>query len=228
MNERVARGEQGLILYDCGQLAALESGWLQPQWWDLQGKAGAGLGGRGGARVVQTPVGPAVLRRFWRGGWMASILKDRYFRVPADYSRAFREFRLLSRLRDLDLPVPQPLAASFEPAGLFYRAGLMTRWLPDTRQLAEVADELSASEWRQLGLVLARFFQAGLIHPDLNAHNLLLDTRGRWHVIDFDRAQLLGRPVAAQGMIERLARSLRKQGSSAWRAGFDAHLRPLG
>jgi len=227
MKECVAGGPECFILYDSESVSVPDARWLRPEWWIAQAAVQAELGGRGRALVVQTPAGPAVLRRFCRGGLMAPLLKDRYWRLDASRSRGFREFRLLSQLRSLDLPVPQPLAASFEPAGPFYRAGLLTRFLPETRQLAELANGLNSSQWMALSAVLRRFFDAGLVHPDLNARNLLMNTRGQWYVLDFDRAHLRGRPVAAGRMIERLARSLRKHAGTDWQAGFEAHLRSL-
>lgn len=228
MKESVTVSGKTLILADSALPASVDARWLQPQWWAAQGAIKAELGGRGAALELSTPVGSAVLRRYYRGGWMAPLLNDRYLGLGAARSRGFREFRLLSRLRELSLPVPEPLAASFEPAALFYRAGLLTRFIPQTRPLADVADELSGVEWRALAEVLKRFFQAGLEHPDLNAHNLLLDSSAQWHVLDFDRARLSrGRSVAAGTMIARLERSLRKHAGAGWQAGFEAELRKL-
>lgn len=227
MNKCVAGSRGTLILYDSGQLADPDARSLKPDWWLDRSAVRAELGGRSSALLVETEVGPAVLRRYHRGGWMAPLLKDRYWRSTPERSRAFCEFRLLSQLRHMGLPVPQALAASFEPAGLFYRAGLMTRFLPDCRPLAELAAELGAADWQALAAVLRRCFRAGLVHPDLNAHNLLLDAQGQWHVLDFDRARLRRNPVKAAPMIRRLERSLAKYAVGAWRTGFETYLRRL-
>lgn len=225
MNERVADGESCLILYDSTLHAVPNCRWLLPAWWASQQAVSADLGGRGQAMLVQTACGPAVVRRFLRGGWMGPLLGDRYWRRTPERSRGFREFRLLYRLRQLALPVPRPLAASFEPAGLFYRAGLLTEFIPDAQSLAAVAEHLSGSDWRALAQMLKRFFAVGLLHPDLNAHNLLLDRSGQWHLLDFDRARLRGRPADAKPMLARLERSLCKHAGTAWRKGFEAELR---
>lgn len=227
MNEGMSVGGKPLILADSTLPTRPDARWLQPQWWMAEGAVRAELGGRGVALKLSTPVGLAVLRRYQRGGWMSPLLHDRYVRLSADRSRGFREFRLLCRLRELNLPVPQALAASFEPAGAFYRAGLLTAFIPDTRPLAAVADALSRADWQRLAGMLKRFFRAGLVHPDLNAHNLLLDRSGQWHMLDFDRARLASRPAAARPMIDRLERSLRKHADEAWQAGFYSQLRVL-
>ncbi len=227
MKEGRIGSQDALILADTMLATIPDSRWLQPHWWEGQGAVLSELGGRGAALALATPVGPAVLRRYHRGGWMAPLLGDRHIRCHAERSRGFREFRLLSRLRESGLPVPPPLAASFEPAGAFYRAGLLTRLIPHARPLADVADELSAADWQALAAMLKRFFRVGLSHPDLNAHNLLLDRSGQWHMLDFDRARLVGRPVEAGPMIARLGRSLRKHAGEAWRTGFDVELGKL-
>lgn len=215
----------GYILYDSTLTAVPELAWLQPGHWAAQQALGQKLGGRGQAFLVRAPCGPAVLRRFVRGGWAAPLLGDRYPGWSPARSRGFREFRLLSELRRLELPVPRPLAASFEPAGLFYRAGLLTEFIPRAQTLAELAAALPRSDWLALAETLRRFFQAGLHHPDLNAHNLLRDQSGQWHLLDFDRATLGPKPAQAAPMLARLERSLNKLGSVAWQNGFEAELR---
>ena len=228
MNAGMTVKRKSLILADSALPTPCDARWLQPQWWLAQDAVRAELGGRGAALELATPVGPAVLRRYQRGGWIAPLLHDRYLRRSAERSRGIREFRLLCRLRELNLPVPYPLAASFEPAGAFYRAGLLTRLIPHTRPLAAVADALTPADWQRLAEVLKRFFRAGLVHPDLNAHNLLLDLSGQWHLLDFDRARLASRPAAAGPMIDRLERSLRKHAdAAAWQSGFHSQLRAL-
>lgn len=223
--EQRADCRRGFILYDSTLSAVPELAWLSPPHWAAQQALGPNLGGRGQAFLVHSACGPAVLRRFLRGGWMARLLGDRYFGRSADSSRGFLEFRLLLELRRLELPVPRPLAASFEPAGLFYRAGLLTEFIPDTQSLAELAPALPRSGWRALAETLRRFFRAGLHHPDLNARNLLCDRSGHWYLLDFDRASLTTAPSRAAPMLARLERSLNKLETAAWRDGFEAELR---
>lgn len=216
-----------LILYDAEQVEAPGPEWLQSATWAATGNVQAELGGRGQALSILTPAGPAVLRRFRRGGLVAALLEDRYLRLGARHSRAVREFRVLARLRAHGLPVPTPLVASYEPAGPFYRAGLITRLIPAARQLAEIASELAAKDWLQLAETLSDFFDAGLIHPDLNARNILRDAEGRWFVVDLDRAQIKDRPVSGRPMLARLGRSLNKLGVADWQSGFERCRRKL-
>ncbi len=101
--------------------------------------------------------------------------------------------------------------------GLTYRAAILTRLIENTISLPQAADILEEFHWRRLGRTLQRFFAAGVIHPDLNAHNLLIDGDGHWHVIDFDRARIKNKPVDPEPMLKRLERSLDKLGISGQR-----------
>jgi 3-deoxy-D-manno-octulosonic acid kinase len=117
----------------------------------------------------------------------------------------------------MGLPVPQPLIAGCHRLGLTYRAALMTRLIDNAISLPQAADLLEPELWERLGKTLARFFRAGVVHPDLNANNLLIDGDGHWHVIDFDRARLDSGPVDPTPMLDRLERSLDKLGIAGGR-----------
>jgi 3-deoxy-D-manno-octulosonic acid kinase len=198
------------ILYDRDALTAVSLEWLQPQFWQIRKAVVDELGGRGQALKIDTAIGIAVLRRYLRGGQVARISHDRYLFTGYPRSRAFQEWRVLEHLHERGLPVPRPLAASCERRGLFYRAGLMTRYIDSALPLAQLASILTDADWQQLATTLEAFFQAGLIHADLNADNILRDGQGRWYLIDFDRARLQTRPADPLPMIARLSRSLDK------------------
>lgn len=200
------------ILYDPSALDVVSPEWLTPAFWRHRNAVLAELGGRGGALAVATDAGPAVLRRYLRGGMAARVSRERYVFTGYRRSRSFREFRVLARLREQGLPVPQPLLAGCRRRGPTCTAAILTRLLDNTISLPQAADILEPEHWRRLGQTLARFFRAGVVHPDLNAHNLLIDGECRWYVIDFDRARIEDRPVDPQPMIERLERSLDKLG----------------
>lgn len=200
------------ILYDPARVNAVSLEWADPDFWYLRGAVTGELGGRGQALQIETAAGPAVLRRYLRGGQVARISRDRYLFTGYRRSRGFCEWQVLAALNRRGLPVPAPILASCERSGIFYRAGLITTLIPGSRSLADVADQLGVDEWRQLGATLHRFFQAGLVHPDLNARNILIDPDNRWHLIDFDRARATGAPVEGRPMLQRLARSCHKLG----------------
>lgn len=210
--EAIHRDGRHWILYDADVLAGPAAGWLEPGWWRARGLVLGTESGRDTMLRVNSPAGPAVLRRFRRGGRMARLNRDRYLFTGADRSRGFREWRLLHALREHGLPVPRPLAASCEVSGLYYRAALLTGHVPDAETLADsiAAGRMDARDWETLGRTLSRFFARGVAHADLNARNILRDGAGRFYLLDFDRASIRPSPVGGDRMIARLRRSLRK------------------
>lgn len=203
------------ILYDGAVMTSVSLEWLQPAFWEIRQAVVDQMGGRGQALAVDTEVGPVVLRRYLRGGKLARLLHDRYVFTGIERSRAFREWRLLSELYTLGLPVPRPLMASCERHGVIYRAGLATARIEGARTLADVADRLDQKHWQSLVETLRLFFDAGVVHPDLNANNLLFDRHNCWYLIDFDRARRIRAAAPAGPMIRRLLRSLDRLGLAA-------------
>ncbi len=205
--------EQGAILFDARRLPQASPALLDPSHYDAD--AIHGRGGRGAVWFVDTPAGAAVLRHYRRGGMVGRLVDDRYFWTGENRTRAFREFRLLAELHDRGLSVPRPLAAGYRRDGAFYRADLLIERIPDTHTLAERIDDVLGDLpcVEALGRLLGRFHAQGVCHADLNAHNLLIDSRRRWWLIDFDRGRLR-RPANGwqQRRLQRLQRSLRKIG----------------
>lgn len=178
-------------------------------WPQLSGKAGAG---RGSAFFVSDDHGDFVLRHYRRGGMVARISDKHYIATGAASSRAFREWRLLAAMVQDGLPVPLPVAARYARRGGLYTASLLTRLIPHTRMLSETLREASmdAQNWHRLGELLQRFHRRGVFHADLNAHNILCDDDGGFHVIDFDRGCLREPGGWCAGNLARLRRSLDK------------------
>src|SRR5687768_13595141 len=86
---RDARGEGG-ILFDRTRLRQADWSTFDPARY-----AGAepvdGAGGRGSAWFVEAESGPAVIKRYLRGGWMASLSEDAYLWLGEDAVRSRRE-----------------------------------------------------------------------------------------------------------------------------------------
>jgi 3-deoxy-D-manno-octulosonic acid kinase len=200
------------ILYNPTRLTAISREWFDASFWELRKAVRASFQGRGEALAVETSIGPVVLRRYRRGGWMARFVRDRYLYTGYERSRPFREFDVLQTLLERGLPVAEPLAALCERNGRSYRAALLTFEIEGSRTLADVAADLASSDWSELRDVLGEFFEAGLEHPDLNARNILRDRLGRWFLIDFDRARVHASARSPQPMLRRLLRSLAKEG----------------
>jgi len=200
------------VLHDPERLAAPEPGWFDPAWWQARDAIRARYGGRGEALGVDGPTGPAVLRRYLRGGLVRHFNRSRFLYTGLERTRPWREWQLTRELWLAGLPVPQALAAAVERYGPMYQGALLTARIEGARTLSETATDLGTADWRRLGALLSDFAEAGLVHPDLNAGNVLIDQRDAFWLIDFDRATLSDRQGPKQAMLKRLLRSLNKLG----------------
>jgi 3-deoxy-D-manno-octulosonic acid kinase len=153
-----------------------------------------------------------VLRHYRRGGLIAHLSDDLYVWTGADRTRSFREWRLLRQLRAWGLPVPTPVAARYQRAGLCYRADLLTAELPVRRTLTQALQQapLPVETWRAIGQCVGSLHARGVQHADLNAHNLLVGTAGDIYVLDFDRGRIRPRGAWERAVLARLRRSLLK------------------
>lgn len=180
---------------------------------------GAALAAHGRGVVHHAPVGDDawIIRRYRRGGRVARVLGDRYLHTRTP--RPFRELSASAAARLRGVRTPAIEAATITRAGLFYRADLATRFVPDAQDLAtllrngEVAD--APALWRAAGSLLRDTFAAGVIHADLNLGNVLVQHTGAAplaHLLDLDRARVTDRVSrrSRERMIARFHRSRRK------------------
>jgi len=134
---------------------------------------------------------------------------------PASEANAAAEARFRG------IPTPSVVAGAVYPAGLFYRADLVTEEIPRAADLASVlfgSDDPPVDPETALtaaGTLVRRLEKAGVFHPDLNAKNIVLqpvEEGARAHLVDLDRCcpRVRGVPAPAHPMRRRLERSLRK------------------
>ena len=194
--------------------SAVTGDWLDPGFWGERACPVA-TGGRGGAWYISGDAGEFVLRRYLRGGLVARLSRASYVFTGFNNTRSLREFRLLQQLRELDLPVPEPVAALARRSGLlFWQGAILLHRIPDARPLPESPALDDGDLWNRVGQLVRRFHEAGLDHVDLNCDNIL-EARGELWLIDFDRCRL--RPGSApqarwkQRNLQRLRRSVAKR-----------------
>lgn len=216
MDAHIHANADGTILFDADTVPRIDHAWFDPVYWERAGALQGRGGGRASASFIDTPAGECVLRHYHRGGMVANLLGDHYLWTGRENTRCFAEFRLLARMRDMGLPVPEPVAARYCRHGMHYSADLITRRIDDARTLAQClhADSMDADMAHQCGELVARFHRNGVWHADLNAHNLLV-TPDAMFMIDFDRGRLR-QPARAwrEANLARLRRSLTKLGAS--------------
>ncbi len=153
------------------------------------------------------------------------FLDDRFLRLGTP--RSLRELESSVRARDLGIATPRVMAAAVYPSGPFYRADLVTEFVYDARELADVllgtADSSvppADAETRTRALICTNalirlMVEHGVRHPDLNARNILLTQRpdGMEAVLlDLDRCRVGGTPAPddEERLRQRLARSIRQ------------------
>jgi 3-deoxy-D-manno-octulosonic acid kinase len=202
------------VLHDPGALPQPRAELFDPAYWQAAGRVEGRAEGRGRVVFVRGGLHDEVLalRHYRRGGQVGRLVEDSYLWLGLPLTRPWREFQVTRELHLKGLPVPQPIAAHVERRGLLYTADLLTVRIPGAEPLADVlmAQALPAAHWEVLGRVLRRFHDAGVLHGDINARNVLRDARGLFHLIDFDKAVLLpSGPWQAQNLA-RFRRSLDK------------------
>ena len=216
------------VLYDACRLAQVSDDWFQQSYWRTTDKVVGEAAGRGSVVFVRHNDETWVLRHYHRGGFVGRFVRDRYFWRGLEQTRAFREWRLLSELRERNLPVPPPIAARVRRFGVGYTADIITGYLDNTRSLESILDDGDAciEHWTLIGRTLRRFHDHGVDHSDLNVRNILVDDKQRVFLVDFDKGEFRSSGSWRDGNLRRLNRSLHKVAlemgtafdSSGWQA----------
>ncbi len=224
IEERVAQADDTFVIYDAALaedevLRVFDGAYTQREGRPLDERTG-----RGSVRIIDRGAERWVLRHYHRGGAVARLIEDHYLWTGLDRARSFREWRLLARLAELDLPAPAPVAARVVRRGWAYRSDIVTRYLPETRPLSAFLDDGYPLDgiWQRIGRMVRAFHDHGVHHPDLTAHNILLDSGGRAFLVDFDNARFRAPGGWRDAGIARLERSLRKVALETGSA-FDEH-----
>ncbi len=215
----IARHGPRTVLFSRAQLGSAPGA----DWFEREGRQLAR--GRGAARRIVDASGDLVIRHYFRGGFVGRWNRDHYLYAGLKGTRPWREFQLLMRASQLDLPAPVAVAAQIVRRGLFYGGDLAMQMIDGSETLSDsAACGFADVDWAAIGRCIADFHRHGFDHADLNAHNVLLQRNQVW-IIDWDRGALR-MPGAWQAQnLSRLERSLRKlfpmqmasgEGERAW------------
>lgn len=209
---QIVRSGRHTMLASASLGETAEPKWFDASEWQRTGAVALETSGRGDVLIVARGSDKWVLRHYHRGGLVARFVADHYVWLGVERTRAFREWRLLRGLRDAGLAVPNPVAAHVYRTGAIYTADIITSYLPNTRKLSWFIAQghVPADCWRRIGRLVRSVHDHGVDHPDVTAHNILLDDRGEVFLVDFDNA--LRKPAGHWRRlgVERLQRSLRK------------------
>ncbi len=177
--------------------------------------------GRGTLYVLPGPDGTGwLVRRLTHGGLLAPVTGDRFLR--AGTPRPFNELRLSCELRELGLATPRVYAAVVYGSGIFYRGEIAREHIAPAVDLAALLFKDAERQPRQrqaalaaAGRLIGRLHEVGLVHPDLNLRNVLIETSDtglRAYILDLEKSRRLGRVTTGQRrrMLGRLRRSARR------------------
>ena len=214
MQSVVLKRRSFAIAYDASLVDDPTVELFSPELWAFRNALDGEAVGRGSTLFINAPFGPAVLREYLRGGWVAKVSQRNYFFTTVARSRPFREFNILADLHGQGLPVPRPVAALCEHRGLTSTGSIITMRIEHTGTLADLLPgdvQPDDNMWENVGRCIRQLHRAGAWHADLNARNILLDGEMKAYLIDFDRARLMpGTEVNGKRNLERLKRSLEK------------------
>lgn len=185
-------------------------------YWDESNQITGTSGGRNTVWFIDSGQGSWVLRHYYRGGLPGRLLHDQFLFTGIESTRAFMEFELLELLRNMQLPVPAPVAARVERKGLICRSDILIEKIPDSEDLYHrlLKTTLSTECWQEIGQTIRKFHQQGVWHADLNCHNILLTDAKVW-LIDFDRCAIKSGTTWQARNLLRLKRSLVKESERA-------------
>lgn len=210
------RINHGWIIWNPAVVDKIEPWQFDPEHWAERGATSATPGGRGGSHFVTSGDQQWVVRHYCRGGLLGKLIHDRYLYLGFRQSRVYREFALLEKMLQLELPVPVPIGGRMLRHGLTASADLITQRVTGARDWVSWLQSapLEQGIWRQLGRLLARFHRHGIYHSDLNLRNILLDEQEALYLIDFDRGEQRQPAAGWQAAnLARLHRSCLKEGA---------------
>jgi len=176
---------------------------------------------RGRAPVISFPcpgLGEVVVRPCLHGGYWGRLTRDLYLGP----SRASREVIRSQWLQAKKIPTPEILAVLFYPAGCFLRIDVVTSAIPASRDLVSFLSSRpkntdKKAAFTALRLLFSKLHLHGILHPDLNARNILLSrkAKGPWQawLLDVDAIRVESPKNAAVDTANRnrLLRSLFKR-----------------
>lgn len=202
----------GSVICSEAYAGTIDAKWFDRDFWAREGARSHTSTGRSPVLILDRGSEAWVLRHYRRGGAVARFVDDHYWFTGLRRTRAFKEWHLLQQLALWGLPAPVAIAACVKRGGCLYQADIITRFLPGTQTLSTAlkVEDVPVAIWSRIGLMLQRFHDRGVDHPDLTAHNILLDQQGRVFLVDFDNAKLRAPGRWTRRGIARFERSLRK------------------
>ena len=94
-----------------GRRESFDASWFDRPAWEARGARRHTSTGRAPVLICENEHETWVLRHYSRGGLVARFIEDHYLWRGLKRTRAYRELEILTRMREWQLPVPEPVAA---------------------------------------------------------------------------------------------------------------------
>ena len=108
-----------IMLFNSGHFPVPVPKMFTGQYWKTQNAITGQATGRGTTYFFKHNKNEYVLRHYRRGGLIGKVLSDQYMYTGIEKSRAWREFKLLQQMKNMDLNCPTPIAAMLKKTGLY-------------------------------------------------------------------------------------------------------------
>lgn len=178
----------GYIIREEGHLTLIFRPFLS-QLWDLARTKGpmgetTNLTGRSPLRFIEPDM---VVRTLMHGGMFRHITGKRFLRPD----RTIRELKVSAYLGAHGIRTPEILAVRLIKEGLFYSIDVVSKFIPDSRDLLVYLEKDHTDNLELLhksGTIIRQIHDLGVYHTDLHIKNLLMDNTGNLWVLDLDKA----------------------------------------
>ena len=122
---------------------------------------------------------------------------------------------MLREMYEMNLPVPKPVAALIKKSSFMTaKNAILTERIPDVENGFDYlkTNIWQDDQWRLLGQMIKTFHNHDVYHSDMNIHNILIDSTGKFWLIDFDKCAFRsGATGWKDETLIRLKRSLTKE-----------------
>jgi len=163
------------------QLASVFNTPTQAQNKELEGRVSA-------SALRLKGIGPVIVKHYRRGGLFGRFVKRTYLRCGN--TRCQAEYSQLENARRIGINTPEPIAYAYK-GHIFYQAWLITREIPNPLSLANLSimdAERTVTAQKKLIGQMALLIDNNIYHTDLHPGNVLVDSKNRIFIIDFDKA----------------------------------------
>ena len=153
-------------------------------------------------------IGSAIL-----AGVILNFTKNKYLYLGLKRTRPFKEFLMLKRMHELELPVPRPVSIKLSISGFYYTGKIITEEVLNAVNLKKIiiSKKINNQIISNIISVLRNLIQNNIFHSDLNINNILIDESLSIYIIDFDNSFFTKRKTLLIKPLDRLIKSIRKE-----------------